>query len=171
MTGSITLLLTASLDCLLSMPNCRMLDAMSPEGSSQAEEPKPPRGETADDARCDVRPPRLASHRSPDQEEGSGDTASPKSPRDRSRRSRLRLGGPDTLPPGTPTLRSLKGQIVVVECKSCRLYGEMDRKDVARKFKASVTVSRLRKTMVGACERMCADGIDRCGARITSRPR
>ena len=65
-----------------------------------------------------------------------------------------------------PTLRSLKGTIVVVECRACGLYGELDRKDLIRRFKASSLVSRARRGVVGNCDRMAADGVDRCEARV-----
>lgn len=69
--------------------------------------------------------------------------------------------------PETPTLRTLKGEFIAVECKSCRLYGRMERKALVAKFKASVTLSRLRRSVVGRCEKMCEDGVDRCDARLT----
>jgi hypothetical protein len=72
-----------------------------------------------------------------------------------------------------PTLRSLKGTLIVVECRACRLYSELDRKEVVRRFKASALLSRVRRGVVGHCDRMCADGADRCEAilRCQERPR
>lgn len=67
------------------------------------------------------------------------------------------------------TLRSLKGQIVVVECRSCGLHEEMDRKVLVTRFTTRFPLSRLRRFVVGGCERMCADGLDRCDARLTSK--
>lgn len=67
-----------------------------------------------------------------------------------------------------PTLRSLKGQFIVVECKSCDLVGKLERKALVAKFKASIPLSRLRRSVVGRCDRMCADGVDRCGASLSS---
>lgn len=67
------------------------------------------------------------------------------------------------------TLRSLKGKTVVVECRTCRRYGELERKALVMRFKASFPLSRLRRALVGGCERMCADGLDRCDARLSAR--
>jgi hypothetical protein len=64
------------------------------------------------------------------------------------------------------TLRSLKGSILVIECRTCGLHGELERKDVVRRFKASSSLSRIRRGVVGHCERMCADGVDQCEARL-----
>ena len=67
------------------------------------------------------------------------------------------------------TLRSLKYDFVVVECKSCRLYGEMEFKALVAKFKASISVTRLRRSLVGRCERMCEDGVDRCDSGLSAK--
>ncbi len=67
------------------------------------------------------------------------------------------------------TLRSLKCEYVIVECKSCRLHGELERKALVTRFKASVTLTRLRRTVVGRCERMCVDGVDQCDARLSAK--
>lgn len=69
------------------------------------------------------------------------------------------------------TLRTLEGEGIAVECKSCRMYGELVRKDVVKKYRASVTLSRLRRSLVGACDKMRADGEDKCQARLTSLPK
>lgn len=69
---------------------------------------------------------------------------------------------------GNPTLRTLKGAVIAIECKSCRMYGELDRKDVVKRYRASITLSRLRRCLVGACEKMCAEGGDKCQARVTA---
>lgn len=66
------------------------------------------------------------------------------------------------------TLCSLKGPIIVVNCARCGLHGEMERKALVKRFQASATISRIRRGVVGYCERMCADGVDRCDATITS---
>ena len=66
------------------------------------------------------------------------------------------------------TLRSLKGTVIVVECARCGLHGEMERKALVKKFQASATITRIRRGVVGYCERMCADGVDRCDAKITA---
>lgn len=66
------------------------------------------------------------------------------------------------------TLRSLKGAVIVVECARCELHGEMERKALVKRFQASATITRVRRGVVGYCERMCADGIDRCDAKITA---
>lgn len=67
------------------------------------------------------------------------------------------------------TLRSLKGAIIVVDCKACGIHGELDRKEVVRRFRASAPLSRVRRGVVGHCAKMCADGVDRCDARLRSR--
>lgn len=79
------------------------------------------------------------------------------------------LSGAAHAVPEVATLRSLKGEIVVVECKSCRLHEEMERKVLVTRFTTSFPLSRLRRFVVGGCERMCADGLDRCDARLTSK--
>jgi len=71
--------------------------------------------------------------------------------------------------PDVATLRSLKGQIIVVECRACRMYGELERRALVARFKASFPLSRLRRALVSGCERMCADGLDRCDARLSAR--
>jgi hypothetical protein len=48
------------------------------------------------------------------------------------------------------------------------MYGELDRKDVVKRYRASITLSRLRRCLVGACEKMCAEGGDKCQARVTA---
>lgn len=65
-----------------------------------------------------------------------------------------------------PTLRTLKGDVVAVECKCCRMYGELNRKDVVKRYRASITLSRLRRCLVGACDKMCAEDGDKCQARV-----
>lgn len=65
-------------------------------------------------------------------------------------------------------MRTLKGEFIAVECKSCRLYGRMERKALVAKFKASVTLPKLRRSVVGRCERMCEGGVDRCDARLSA---
>lgn len=66
------------------------------------------------------------------------------------------------------TLRSLKGPILLVDCARCGLHGEMERRALVKRFQASATISRIRRGVVGYCERMCADGVDRCDATITA---
>lgn len=67
------------------------------------------------------------------------------------------------------TLRSLVGATIIIECPRCSISGELDRKDVVRRFKASASVSRIRRGIVGNCDQMCVGGEDRCQARLTSR--
>ena len=73
------------------------------------------------------------------------------------------------MPSPETTLRSLKCEYVIVECKTCRMHGELERKALVTKFKASVTLTRLRQTVVGRCERMCFDGVYQCDARVTAK--
>lgn len=56
------------------------------------------------------------------------------------------------------TLRSLTGEIIVIECKSCRLHGELVRNALVTKFKASITL-RV------ACRSICL------ALRVTGRSR
>ena len=67
------------------------------------------------------------------------------------------------------TLRSLKGAFLIVDCKACGLHGELDRKEVVRRYKVSAPLSRVRRGVVGHCDRMCAGGVDRCDARLRSQ--
>ncbi|MGJ7038908.1 MULTISPECIES: hypothetical protein [Shinella] len=46
------------------------------------------------------------------------------------------------------------------------MYGELDRKDVVKRYRASITLSRLRRCLVGACDKMCAEDGDKCQARV-----
>jgi len=68
-----------------------------------------------------------------------------------------------------PTLGSLKGPIIAVEYKACGVYTELDRERTVRRFKASAPISRVRRVVVGACDRMCVSGMDRCEAGVKSR--
>ena len=68
----------------------------------------------------------------------------------------------------TNTLESLKGRFVVVNCSTCRLEEKIERKALIRKFSSEVTLARLRRTMVGRCEKMCDGGADGCIATLTS---
>lgn len=40
------------------------------------------------------------------------------------------------------------------------MCGEVERKALVTRFKATFPLSRLRRTLVGRCERMCADELD-----------
>lgn len=67
----------------------------------------------------------------------------------------------------TKTLGSLKGAVIIVECRRCQILGEMDRKLIVKRFKASASVLRVRRGLVGVCDRMqCEDGEDRCLAMV-----
>ncbi|MDR6104236.1 hypothetical protein QE369_004433 [Agrobacterium larrymoorei] len=66
------------------------------------------------------------------------------------------------------TLRLLMGPIIVVECGSCGVYTELDRERTVRCFKASAPMSRVRRVIVGACDRMCVCGVDKCEASLRS---
>lgn len=80
----------------------------------------------------------------------------------------MQSSDPTDAVPDVATLRSFEGQIVAVECKSCRLYAQLERKALVTRFTASFPLSRLRRFVVGGCEKMCADGLDRCEARLSS---
>ncbi|SCX03848.1 hypothetical protein DSM25559_0358 [Agrobacterium rosae] len=67
-----------------------------------------------------------------------------------------------------PTLRSIKGPIIAVECSACGIYTELDRERTVRRFKASAPISRVRRVVVGACDRMCVIGVDKCEASLKS---
>ena len=66
------------------------------------------------------------------------------------------------------TLRSLKGAVIVIECKRCGVHGAMDRKVLVKRFKASAPMSRVRRGVFGYCERMCGEDGDRCDARLAT---
>lgn len=68
-----------------------------------------------------------------------------------------------------PNLGSVKGPIIAVECRVCGVYTELDREKTVRRFKASAPISRVRRVVVGACDRMCVGGVDRCEASLKSR--
>ncbi len=62
----------------------------------------------------------------------------------------------------------MRGTIIAVECARCAIYAEIARKDVIARFKATAALSSVRRRLVGACEHMCVDGVDKCGARLSA---
>ncbi len=67
------------------------------------------------------------------------------------------------------TLRSLKETVIVLECHGCQILGEIDRKEIVKRFKASASLLRVRRGLVGVCERMQCDDGDRCSAVVRAR--
>ncbi len=68
-------------------------------------------------------------------------------------------------------LRHVRGNLIIAACKACDLIEEMDRTAVVKRHGASVPIRTLRRRMGLGCDRMNADGVDRCQLRISGKPR